>query len=587
MDFWNIAVPGLIFLAPSLAIAILGLSRAGQAKGSATELRWVAGVFGLALVTAIVGVVRFDQPVKLELLLALSAEPSGYFEFSFQLHWMRFLWIAFAAAILLAHTFFDGARALAGESKASKLSFLLGSFLFSSLAFLSENTLLSLMFVEVMVFLLYAFSVRADGSEGELERVSYFKRASFIFLSLLAMLVLAATGQFSVNSVMLLGFVLYALSFLFSKHTFPDWRYVPLVTLQAGALYFLLGRIMKEEMSPELWVPLAGTFGLATAAFCAFSAIALSSLGATFWALVAFVCYFFFLRFGTNRPDDVFWGAYESVALLAAYAFSQLVRYGRTAGQPWQKGIYFLFAAILLGVVSGAVPGGDAGLARGIADPLRMVAFGTLTFFLAFVCGKALMVSFSKEGGAAEAETAPFGTGLLPAALAILAHVGVAARVIDIYGENPFRLGLGYILTSPAVIVAASTLVVGLGLGALLGRNSAFLGWAKVKEKRMEDLFPRIDPSLIRWNERLASGPDRAFRWVGARAESLSGRASGRIERADQKVFGDQLYRGFRAYSSSLSLLVRYLHSGSVRAYLFMGILVTLFSALLFLLEGR
>ncbi|RZA04751.1 MAG: hypothetical protein EOP11_14370, partial [Proteobacteria bacterium] len=156
MDFWNIAVPSLIFLAPILAIAILGLSRGAGDRGSIAELRWAAGVFGIALITAIVGVVRFEQPVKLELLLALSTEPSGYFEFAFQLHWMRFLWIAFAAAILLALTLFDGSRALEGENKASKLSFLLGSFLFSALAFLSENTILSLMFIEVTVFLLYA-----------------------------------------------------------------------------------------------------------------------------------------------------------------------------------------------------------------------------------------------------------------------------------------------------------------------------------------------------------------------------------------------------------------------------------------------
>jgi hypothetical protein len=586
MDFWNIAVPSLIFLAPVLAIVILGLSGGSSAKGSTAELRWVAGVFGISLLAAIGGVVRFDQPVKLELLLALSTEPSGYFEFAFQLHWMRFLWIAFAAAILLALTLFDGARALAGENKASKLSFLLGSFLFSAMAFLSENTLLSLMFIEVTVFLLYAFSVRADGSEGELERVSYFKRASFIFLSLLAMLGLAATGQFGVNSIMLLGFVLYALSFLFSKHTFPDWRYVPLVTLQAGALFFLLGRIMKEGMSPELWVPLAGTFGVATAAFCAFSTIALTSLSASFWALFSFVCYFFFMRFGTNRPDDVFWGAYEVVALASAYALTQLVRYGRSADQSWKKGVSFVCAAILLGIVSGAVPGGDAGLARGINDPFRMVAFGALTFFLAFVSGKALKVSFSKDGAADPANGA-YGRALAPAALAILAHVGVAFRIIDIYGENPFRLGLAYILSTPAVLVAGSTLVAGLALGALLGANSSYLAWAKVKEKRMEDLFPRIDPSLIRWNEQLAAGPDRLLRWVGAHAESLSDRAAGRLESADHKVFGDRLYRGFRSYSSSLSYLVRYLHSGSVRAYLFMGILVTLFSAFLFLLEGR
>lgn len=585
MDFWNIAVPTIIFLAPTLAIVLLGLRKANS---GATEYNGVAVAFGIGLLASLVGVARFDQAVRLELLLPLSTEPSGYFEFAFQLQWMRFLWIAFSAALLLSFSLLDrpSAGATGDEGRPRNLSFLLGAFFFSALAFLSENTLLSLMFAEVTAFLLYAFGVRADGQEGELEKISYFKRSSFIFLSLLAMLGLAATGQFSVNSITLLGLVLYSLSFLFSKHTFPAWRYSPLVVLQAGILFFLLGRIMKEGMSPELWVPLAGTFGLGAVFLSAYAIRALSNLGTAFWTVFAFVCYLFFLRFSSGRPDDQFWGAYEVVGLASAYALAQLFRFGRLADQPWKKALHFIFAGLMLAVVTGALPGADAAITRGVNDPVRLVAYGVVTFFISLIVGKGLTVSFAPASGDAE-KGQTYWKGLVPAAVALLAQLGTMARIIDIYGENPYRMGISYVMGSPLVIVAASALLVGLLAGALLGANSRYLGWAKVKERRMEDLFPRIDPSLIHWNEVLARSPDRLLRWSGAKASAIAERAAGKIDDGDRAFFGDRLYRGFRQYGSSLSLLLRFFHSGSVRAYLFMGILVTLFSCMLFLLEGR
>jgi hypothetical protein len=583
MDFWNIVIPTLVFLAPALGIVVLGLRKS---QSGLSDFRGGAVVFGVSILAALVGAFHFDQPVKLELLLPLSMEPSGYFEFAFRLYWIRFLWIAFSGALLLAFSLMDGKDCGGADSPSHKVSFLIAAFLFSALGFLSENTILSLMFIEITAFLLYAFGVRAEGAEGEQERVSYFKRSSFIFIGLLFMLALAATRQFSTSAIILLGLMLYSLSFLFSKNTFIAWRHVPLAALQAGTLFFLFGRIMREDMAPDLWIFLAGVFGVGAVVFSAFALIARSALGASFWVLFSFVGYLLFLRFFSVHPEDSLMGATEVIGLASAFSIVQFLRFGSQADQPWKKAAAFLLSGILLGIVSGAIPGADPGTGRS-ADPVRLVSFGLLTLLLALGIGKSLMFAFSSPEQKKPAPSSAFTFGLIPALVTIVAQVVVLVRIADIVGESPFRLGLGYLITGPFVIVAGAAVVIGLLAGSLLGSNARYQTWAESKEKKMEDLFPRIDPSIIRWNEWVDQAPSRLTAWCGARGRLYSQIGAEYLETADRKVFGDRLYRGFREYSGSLSLLLRYLHTGNVRIYLFLGALITLLGSLLFLLESR
>lgn len=585
MEFWNIAVPGITFLAPGLAMAYLALRREGA---NAPELRLGSGVFALLLVAALVGVIRYETPVKLELLWPVTAESSGYFEFSFQLHWIRYVWIFFTASLLAGFMVLDGRGALEGPGRGLKFLFLTGAFLFSAMAYLSENALLSLMFIEVTVFLLHAFSVRSGGDEGALEMISYFKRSSFIFVSLAAMLAFTAAGQLSTNSILLLGVVLYVMSFVLSKHNFLEWRYLTLTLVQAGTVFFLLGRVVKEDTSLELALPLSAVFAGATAIFSGLSLVSPSALGASFWMVFSFVGYLLLQRFSAPKPDDVFWGVAEAIGLAAVFAISALLRAAPQLRQAWQKAVSFALLAVLLSLVSGALPGVDIGGARAGGDlPLKLVVYGILTFLLSAVAAKALAAAFSDKNEQPAGIPPSFLYAVASSVVVFVAQAGALVRMIDIYGESPYRLGLPYLMANPLVMISAASLGAGLFAGGLLGANARFRGWSGNRERRMEDIFPRVDPAVIRWNERVARGPGLVMDWAALRLGEISDRGAALLQRGDRSVFADRVFRGIRSYGASVSHFARYFHSGNVRTYMFIGTLVTIIASFLFLWEGR
>jgi hypothetical protein len=157
----------------------------------------------------------------------------------------------------------------------------------------------------------------------------------------------------------------------------------------------------------------------------------------------------------------------------------------------------------------------------------------------------------------------------------------------DLYGESPFRMGLAYLLTNPHIMVAGSAILAGLLTGALLGFNARFVSWIKTKEVKMEELFPRIDPAVLGWNFRAVEAPRLAADWAKRRSTVLSSRGALLLQKSDRSIFGEKLYGGIRHYGNSLSALIRYFHSGNIRAYIFWGAVVTLFASAIFLLEGR
>ena len=127
---------------------------------------------------------------------------------------------------------------------------------------------------------------------------------------------------------------------------------------------------------------------------------------------------------------------------------------------------------------------------------------------------------------------------------------------------------------------------LGLIVGALVASNSTFVAWIRNREKKMEDLFPRIDPIVVIWNARLTSAPERGLTWLGDRSKAAIVSLAGGAQAFDRRLFSEKIGRGFSDYTSSLSLLIRFVHSGNMRAYIFIGALITLLSGFLFLLGG-
>lgn len=581
MNFGNMLVPMLTFGAPLAAIIFFALK---GGRGPEAERRAGIFLFGAMLLTAFIGIFQFETPVKMEFLLPLSTDTSGYFEPSLRMHWMRYSWIFLSAYLLLGLSLFDGASAFGGKRGSLRLLFLGGTFLFLALALLSENALLSLMFIEITIFLLHSFGMEMGGEEGELERISYFKRNSFLFLGFLAMLGLTVANLFANSSIVVLGMVLYMVAFMLSKHSFSDWRYVPLIVLQAAMAFFLLGRVIHEEMSGELWLPLSALFALATVIFSSLSFLASTTLSATFWMLFGVFGYLLFLRFSSAKPEDISWSAVETMGLLCAYATSLLFRFSRQKGKAGNTAVLFLLMLILLAIISGLVPFVNLATTHSESrdTPLKIAMLGVLTFLLTMVSAKALARSFRQKGGQ---EETGFAAAILPAALVICIQLAVLIRAYDgIGGLLQFPVDL---LSDVAMLVRGAGLIVGGLVGLLLGANDRLAAWSSNKEKRMEDFFPRIDPVVIRWNQAAVVAPERGIDWLTLRASGLNARAAHSLQNLDRRLFAEKFPGGFLAYGASLSRLMRFLHSGNIRFYLLFGTLLTLFAGALFLLGGK
>jgi hypothetical protein len=586
MDFWNIAVTSLTFAAPLAAILFFAMK--GKAGGPDSESKASLALFGLMFFAAAIGAFRFEHPVRIEFLWPLTVEPSGYFEFSLQLLWLRFSWILFSAAVFLGFAAFDGPGSFVGDRRPLRFLFLVGAFLFSVLAFLSENAMLSLMFAEITVFLMHAFGVGLGGDEGELERVSYFKRSCFLFLSLVTLLGIAATRMFTTNSIVLLGAVLYIISLVFSRHNFIDWKYLPLTLVQLGTALFLLGQVTHEDITAELAMPLTVVFGLAVLAFSAFSFLAAQALSSAFWMALTLLAYVLFLRFGSTKPSDSFWGTYEAVTLGTAFAIGTCLRFGSRFDLLWKRVLVFLLVSVLLAVISGALPGVESSAMKFEGDVAlaRAAILGLLTFFVAAASGKALALSFQEPAAKGTAGGA-FASSLVPALIVLAIQFGALFRFSEINGESILGLDPLAVVYDLRVLMSAAGVVFGLGTGAILGSHSGFVVWTRNRGRKMEDIFPPVDPAIVEWNQNLVHGPERGLEWISGRLQFVTSQGAEFLEKMDRGVFGEKFFRGFSEYGSSLSLFVRFFHSGNVRMYMFLGVMISLFASFLFLLEGK
>lgn len=585
MDFGNMAVLGLTFLAPAAAILYFALV-GNRAQGA--EIKGSLVLFGLGILVAAVGVARMDLPVKTELLWPLTVEQSGYFEFSLQPHWPRYVWILFTSAMLMGFAAFDAPASFENGRKNLRLLFFSGSYFAVVLAFLCENILLSLMFVEFGAFMLHAFGMEEGGVNGELEKASYFKRACFLFLGLVVMLGIALSRELSTSAVMMLGVVLYVFSTVASKHNPSDWSQMPLTLVHAGMSLFLLERVAYGESSPELWAPMAAVFALATVVMAVISLLSPSTLGATFWLALSFLGYLLYLRFSSTKPSDPFWGIYEAVGLGAAFAMGTIFRFGERLDLFWKRGLAFFLVAVFLGIISGALPSVEVSAARFDSETsiLKVALLGLLTFLVAAVSAKALMFSFGK--GAASKEAARSWLPIFaPSFLVLAAQVGALVRWNELNFDSIAIGGIPDMLYDMRVLVSSSSVGAGMLAGALLGARLRKGGWAWNREVRMEDIFPGIDPAIVRWNHLLVRLPERGIERISAFVTEWGARSANAVDLVDRGFFGDKLFRGFSDSSASLSSVARFFHSGQTRAYLFLGVLVTLFASLFFLVEGR
>jgi hypothetical protein len=343
---------------------------------------------------------------------------------------------------------------------------------------------------------------------------------------------------------------------------------------------------MADEVSSELWLPLSGIFGIATVAFACLSLIAPAALGSSFWLVCTCAVYLLYLRFSSAKPGDPFWGSYEALGLGATFAISQLMRFGERLDLVWKRILAFFFLALVLLVVSGAVPTVEPSTVHfdGETSLPRIALFGLLTFLVAAVSGR----GFSSSLGKGETATPRVLVAILaPCFLVLLAEAAMLLRWNELNFDGFAAGGYATFLADPRSLLAAAGAVGGLLCGGLLGTNKAFTAWTKKRDPRMESFFPVVDPGLIRSGERMLRGPELATDWLSARLTAETERAAGMLESADRGFLGERLFRRLSDSSVSLSEFVRLVHSGQARTYLFVGVLVTLLASAAFLWEGR
>jgi hypothetical protein len=117
--------------------------------------------------------------------------------------------------------------------------------------------------------------------------------------------------------------------------------------------------------------------------------------------------------------------------------------------------------------------------------------------------------------------------------------------------------------------------------------NHRLLAWAGRKEKNMEDLFPRIDPAIVRWNQLIVEVPESSVVWLEDRIVGFAARSVKSVQSADRLVFAEKFPGRILACGSAFSRRIRFMSSGNIRLYFFFGTLITLLAAALFLRGGE
>jgi hypothetical protein len=347
-----------------------------------------------------------------------------------------------------------------------------------------------------------------------------------------------------------------------------------------------MDRVLADEISSELWIPLSGIFAIGTVVFASLSLIAPATLGASFWLICSCLGYLLYIRFSSTKPTDPFWGAFEAIGLGAAYAIGNFMRFGEKLDLVWKRILAFLLLALLLAVVSGGLPTVEITTVRFDSETslLRIVLFCLLTFFVSVVSGRGLSSALSKE--------ATTGRQLMilifgPSLLVLLTQVGMLLRWNELNPEGFSSGGYAAFFAEPRSLLALAAVGLGVICGGLLGTNQAFSVWSRRRDPRMENFFPAVDPSLVRSGEGLLRWPEAAMDWLSANLTMGTRTAAGALEAADRGILGERLFRGFTESCGSLSDLVRKIHTGQARTYLFLGVLVTLLASAAFLWEGR
>lgn len=585
MEFSTFIIPGMLLATPILALVLLLFPRKIEIPGF--EKKVIISLFVFQLFVSLLGFLRFESEVKMGFILPFTLDTSGYFDFSLSLHWTRFIWSMANAGFMIALCLYDGDSRFSDVKSRVRFMFLAGSTFFSALAVLSENIILSIMFVEMMFFLFHVDGLLAGDEESEQERSAFFRRAVFILFGLATCLILGALGVFETKAIVLVSALIFAGSLIFSRHNFTSWSSLSISAAKMGAAFFLLNRVLRADVAPDLWFGVAVVFGLITIAFSIFSFLSNRPTDSAFWLFFACFSYLYFSRFLSGIPQSNFWTAFECIGLFAAYSMALLVRFSAPEGDFSRRILNVAIVIFLLSIFSGAAPGLELAsheLERNDSI-VKTVLIAMVSFFLAVNAGKSVLLPNSDRDG-----KKVYGMPIwAPAVLLFLIQSAAIAFFLNLSSTDMEGFLGGF--ARPEVQIHCAVLFVSIVTGALagslIGSNSGFSNWLNKRDRRIGEFIPSVGSSAANLSQRVILAPHVLAKWLGEIIAVRGNIISAGLERADDVLFANKLYQLSSKYTDILSRTVRRAHLGNVRVYFFVGVLVILLGSIFLGVSAR
>jgi hypothetical protein len=513
------------------------------------------------------------------------------FEVSILLSKERLIWVFAFSIIMLfqAVTFLDDYFMENTEANLRRPLLFAFFSLFAILALLAGRALLSVLFLEGALFLLHLIKTDYDRSEENLDHVSFFKRALFVVLGLVVMVALSAGKVFPDDAIFIAGFVLYLMSFLFHQHGFMSWNRGSWFAYLLFFALFIFWRLYQAEAKAPEFTLVAFIFTALSAVFAVVGAISPRRLRSFYWYCISIASLQFFTLFSSTAFERGGWAMAALLLVFGLLLMNGVLRgLGQAIDQGWQ--IFGLFAVGLIHLlIIGLVPGiGWIQLQRLEGDGVAyLTAHLVCIFLLSLNLGRLLDPSVYKI----KSENGPpfsifiFRTTLFLALVLLFLQQMIGVEFSGI-GVSAWEELIQFANTKRGLLgTAALCVFFGMLIGAIASRNSFFSGFLKNREKSEADKAPRIDPRIGTGNAFLAEKPrhfiEIARQWLQAVGQSWSTR----LQEANT-AYENRVWQECAGLGRSFSMLVRYMHGGSVQYYLFYGLIALCVSAVLLYVVG-
>ncbi|MCO5141866.1 MAG: hypothetical protein M9962_02110 [Oligoflexia bacterium] len=530
-----------------------------------------------ALLICLISAISLSESISLAPIFTLSLEKTGYFDFSLFLYWKSLFFISILAFFFLIRAYFIFIE----ENKAnSDLYFSGASFFCFSLALLNENYFTEVFFTEIGAFLLYLDQTRKSSEIEALEKVYYFRRYIFIFLTCVSILILSFIPAFDIQSLILLAFLLYFLSFVFSKTKIKTFCQASELLIISVVPLYILDSFMSNGIRAglELWAPIAILFGIISF-YLILSVISHANFEIIISRLIPSVLgLYMYLNFSSGGNSRDLW-ALHLIAILISIGLLLLLRAMpiRSENKVFEILKYTMWF-ISLGLIVQFVPGPIMSLDSSIfnifgVNPILVVLISTLITSELFIIQRSKNSTLGRVKKISDFR--PF--------LFFLLFYTIFISIIFLKYKNlitldMLKVDLQLYFTSWRIAEVSVAIVVGVLIYYWFSKAAFLAKFIQKIEKSNKESSPMIDARAWSLLLMAVSLPKKTQISIENFQVKLRNRIQKLIEFIDAELLLEFFYKIFNSYLVSTSGLIRLIHSGNGKVYyLVFFIIVSLF----------